>query len=216
MAKTIENYSRLAPALLIIHAEGTLREPEGNVRFASIDEYRELRRTPEWRRAFERIDELRASPATVPPDLAEFMTPLAPWSGMRWTRALVLDRIREYQAQGADLSSGGVRKYDEALQRAAMNRFGSWDAALKAAGLSVKDARKVQAWSEEDICAAVRKLKADGGSLSPGHASQHNHALYELARRRFGSWAEAVRRAGLTPTRLRPQHPRVPRSKRTG
>jgi hypothetical protein len=201
VAKSIENYAKHAPRLLIIYAEGEPREEQGNVSFLHIDHYRSLKATSAWRKAFERIDQLRATPATVPPGLSEFIVPRAPWSDMRWTKALVIERIREYHSQGADLSSGGVRKFDEALLRAAWLRFGSWDAALVAAGLEASQVRKVRNWTDLDVLSAIRGLAED--ERTPGRASQANHALYELARRRFGSWENAIRRAGLRMQRTR-------------
>ncbi|WP_176581335.1 HNH endonuclease [Bacillus thuringiensis] len=53
---------------------------------------------------------------------------------IRWTRELVLQKIREYHAQGVELKSNSIRKVDNKLFDAARRRFSSWGEAVEMAG----------------------------------------------------------------------------------
>jgi hypothetical protein len=94
-----------------------------------------------------------------------------------------------------------VRQWDELGQRpsapAIIRHFGSWTAALGAAGLIVTQPRR--RWSDDDIIAAIRAFETAhgrpprtsdfGGPAMPG---------FETVRVRFGSLAACVERARTT------------------
>ena len=79
-------------------------------------------------------------------------------------------------------------------------RFGSWNAALAAAGLSPRRVRRD--WSEQEILDGLRRFAADHGR--PPRASDRVGLLERypspaLAITRFGSWSAALAAAGLQP-----------------
>lgn len=80
------------------------------------------------------------------------------------------------------------------------NRFGSWDAALAATGLSPRDGKR---YSRDDLLDVIRGLADDLGR--PPYASelsnrtQFSHGTFQS---RFGSWNAALEAAGLEPHRI--------------
>jgi Homing endonuclease associated repeat len=80
------------------------------------------------------------------------------------------------------------------------HRFGSWNAALKAAGLAPRLIAKE--WSDGEILHGLRRFAQDHGR--PPRAADRVGSLSQypspaLAVKRFGSWSAALRRAGLQP-----------------
>ena len=121
----------------------------------------------------------------------------------RWTRERIVEAIREAHAQGADLSWTNVtrdRRYS-ALAYAAIrdNQFGSWDAALEAAGLSPADVRRYEAWSEEKIVRRLKKRRRCRQPLNSKAMQDADSKLFNAALNYFGSWERALRAAGMRP-----------------
>ncbi|MBI3948181.1 MAG: hypothetical protein HY321_19850 [Armatimonadetes bacterium] len=128
-----------------------------------------------------------------------------------WTREKIIARIRELRDHGADLSWRSVRTRTDPLLAAAAVRaahFGSWRAAIEAAGLAYDDVCRRRAWDEESVLAGLRALAARGGALSSGAARAASSALHAAAVRRFGSWERALEAAGLGAARIRRGRPR--------
>ena len=117
----------------------------------------------------------------------------------RWNQDLIANTIRERARTGETLASS---KVPQRFVAAARWHFGSWEAALSAAGVDAQDTRlQRQAYTKEDVLAALRQLARDGKPL-------RSSALKELVkidtvRRLFGSVTRAVRAAGLVPS----EHP---------
>jgi DNA-binding XRE family transcriptional regulator len=100
-----------------------------------------------------------------------------------WTRDAVLQRLKQLGRAGADLSYQTAAAWDGGFLAMAVEHFGSWDAALKAAGVAVS--RRTVHWSKARILQAIRSGAAEDGG-----------GLRKAAVRVFGSWGEAVRAAG--------------------
>lgn len=109
-----------------------------------------------------------------------------------WTQALV---IQEIQAWHPDSQSR-----DDASQRCcslrynAIRHFGSWQAALRAAGIQ-PDRRR---WSPERVLLAIRSWHQRSPS---GCLSTDDPALAQAARKYFGSCRQAIIAAGVTPSK---------------
>ncbi|MDH7569905.1 MAG: hypothetical protein QHJ73_10000 [Armatimonadota bacterium] len=123
-----------------------------------------------------------------------------------WTKAKIIQRIQELHRQEVDLSWGNVcRKVDPALAAAAVrpNRFGSWRAALEAAGLDYESIRRYRRWDENTIVHQLRELNAAGEPLNSREAQENAVPLFYAARRRFLCWDRALEAAGLDAARIR-------------
>ncbi len=117
-----------------------------------------------------------------------------------WSRERILARIQELHAQGIDLSWRHVStQVDPQLAAAATKsqHFGSWRAAIKAAGLDYGSIRRYQQWDEQTIIAKLKELHEKGVSLNAKSMEETDITLITAARRRFDSWHCALQAAGL-------------------
>jgi hypothetical protein len=117
-----------------------------------------------------------------------------------WNRERIVERIRELYAKGEDLSWRHVSlKLDPSVAAAATkkNHFGSWRAALEAAGLDYDAIRRYRDWSDEEVLRKVRDLYAQGENLNAKKMEREYITLITAARRRFPSWDRTLQAAGL-------------------
>ena len=124
----------------------------------------------------------------------------------RWGRERIITRIRELQAQGADLSWRAISlDVDPPLAAAALrsNGYATWAEALAAAGIDVNDVARYQQWNEARVLREIRAAYKTGVALSSKAAQQSHSKLFCAARRRFGSWDDALRAAGLEAESIR-------------
>src|SRR5690349_17572421 len=112
-----------------------------------------------------------------------------------WSRERIVARIRELHAAGHDLSWATVSRSAEPRMAASAvkpSRFGSWRAAIEAAGLSYAEVSRYRRWTPERILHELRLLARSGQPLH-SKAMQRDHcALFTAARRRFGSWDDTL------------------------
>ena len=117
-----------------------------------------------------------------------------------WTNQRIIERIRELHAKENDLSWRHVSLHlDPSLAAAATKKshFGSWRAALEAAGLDYDQIRRYHDWSAEEVLRRVRDLHAQGKLLNAKSMEMDNISLITAARRRFPSWDRTLSAAGL-------------------
>jgi hypothetical protein len=117
-----------------------------------------------------------------------------------WTRECIVERIRDLQARGVDLSWRHVSSVvDPRLAAAATKRkhFGSWRKALEAAGISYKEVRRYRQWTDEAIIEGIRARYTAGLELNAKSVEDSDIALITAARRRFETWHKALEAAGL-------------------
>lgn len=117
-----------------------------------------------------------------------------------WTGERILERIRALHAAGTDLSWRHVStQVDPQLAAAATKRqhFGSWRAAIEAAGLDYASVRRYRKWSEQAIIDRLKELHAQGVNLNAKNMEETDITLITAARRRFDSWHLALEAAGL-------------------
>ena len=122
----------------------------------------------------------------------------------RWNRERVVARIRELHKEGADLSWRAVStRVDPPLAAAALRveDFSSWRDAIEAAGLNSDDVARYRYWNEARVIAALQDARKSGDSLSSKAAQQRDQPLFCAARRRFGSWDNALQKAGIASQR---------------
>ncbi len=120
-----------------------------------------------------------------------------------WTGADVIKRIRERQASGAALNCKHVLKDGEgALLSQAYARFGSWDAALTAAGIDPATVRLKRPWSRDDVMEAIRDRQARGLPLDWASVTKSDRRIVVAASKLWPKprpWARALRSAGVDP-----------------
>lgn len=123
-----------------------------------------------------------------------------------WTKEIIVGKIQELHRQGVDLSFRAMMlsKYNAMVYAAIRPKhFGSWKAALEAAGLPAEEIYRYRSWDEEKILNEIRKLKQMGADLSSKTMDETANPLIATARRRFGNWGNAVEKAGIDYSSIR-------------
>lgn len=124
----------------------------------------------------------------------------------RWNRALIVDRIRALHKEGKDLSWRSISvDVDPPLAAAALrpNGFASWRDALAAAGLDPNEVSRYESWNTGRVVQEIKGLHRRNIPLSSKTAQQDLPKLFTAARRRFGSWDNALAAAGLDAGKIR-------------
>lgn len=136
-----------------------------------------------------------------------------------WTSERVIDEIRALEKQGVDLRHGSVQDDHKRLVSAAIRYFGSWRAAVEAAGVDYEDLRKsseeqrlqkIGKWSSERILEEIKDLKAQGEDLRAVIVKNKFPALFSAAvsPRYFGNWRHALEAAGVDYDKVLAKSPR--------
>lgn len=136
-----------------------------------------------------------------------------------WTQERVTIEIRDLNGKGVDLRHGAVQEQYKRLVSAAIRYFGSWRAAVEAAGVNYEDLRKsseqsrlekIGKWSDERILADIRDLQARGEDLRAVVVKNKYPALFSAAvsPRYFGNWRKALTAAGVDYDRVLSRSPR--------
>ena len=111
--------------------------------------------------------------------------------------------IRTEARLGHPLYYSGVQAQVPSLLRAAERVFGSWAAAVEAAGFDYSEIRRYKVWTRERVLERIRMWHEKGADLSWRNVSLEldpSLAAATLHAHRFTSWAEALTAAGLEPT----------------
>lgn len=130
----------------------------------------------------------------------------------RWSDGDVVAAIRQRRDAGLALNAASVQRDCWALLGAAKRRFGSWDAALVAAGIDPTDIRSRRTWTAEAVIAAILKRSAQGEPVYLCAVLRDDTGLCHAAKRIFGSWAGALTASGLDPEEARNRYRKTTRS----
>jgi hypothetical protein len=117
--------------------------------------------------------------------------------GRHWTRKKLVAELRRLHRAGQRLSR---RDVPVRLYEAGRRLFGSWEAALAAAGLSYEEATGIRRWDRKRVVAEIRVLASRAVPLSATYIARRYPALFNAATKLFPrSWAKALRAAGYDP-----------------
>jgi len=119
----------------------------------------------------------------------------------KWSKETVIEEIRRRHAAGLSLGYTDTVADDEALTGAARRGFGSWYAAVEAAGVNSevykrKYEQKMR-WDKPTLLAEIKRYAEQGGNLSAGSVRKHYSRLYSAATIYFGSWKNALKELGI-------------------
>lgn len=126
------------------------------------------------------------------------------------SRQDVIRRIVERDQQHLGLNEETVTRDDPALRALACDAFGTWEIALRYAGVTWQRTRVNAEFSPTAVKREIRRLCREEYNLASRHIRQRNRHLYDAARRHFGTWRNALRSAGVDP-RHAAAHPRLNR-----
>lgn len=114
--------------------------------------------------------------------------------GRHWTGRILIAEIRRL-FRSVPPKSVAVR-----TREAGRRLFGSWEAAVRAAGFDYEDATGIRHWTAERIVRIIRERAAAGKPLHSTAVKRQFPALHSAAIRHFPSnWAKALQAAGFDP-----------------
>ena len=111
----------------------------------------------------------------------------------KWTEQRIIEAIQDRHIRGLSL----VATVDYKLSAAGARHFGSWHAALQAAGLLAgKKRRARRRWSRQSVIQEIQMRQSHG--LEMINVRRTDSGLEAAARKHFGNWHNAIRAAGMT------------------
>lgn len=112
----------------------------------------------------------------------------------KWSRSAIVADLKDRARAEDPLNSGHMQKEDAGMHAAAIRYFGSYDAALKAAGLDPADFRERRRWTKELALKELRAFRRQHKEVADAALRRDNPALYGAVLRLFGS-LESARQA---------------------
>jgi len=122
----------------------------------------------------------------------------------RWTRNTIAAELRDRSRDGELLNSGALQQDDPGMHAAAVRHFGSYDQALREAGLDPVSIRQRRRWTPADVRRELRVFRRKHGRLTDAALRREAPALYGAVLRLFGTLAAARRasaRSGKRPAK---------------
>ena len=117
-----------------------------------------------------------------------------------WSKQLIIEEIRRLHGAGMPVNSKNLQRNYSGLESAGRKFFGSWRAAIEAAGLSYKDVcKKMQEhrWTKAKILDQIWHIVSLGVNPNSEGMRRNYRCLYASAAYHFGSWRSAVEAAGF-------------------
>jgi hypothetical protein len=118
----------------------------------------------------------------------------------KWSKESIALEIASMYESGENLNYSSIANTNLPLLRAATRYFGTWEAAVNAAGLDYDQIRRYKSWTRERILARIQELHAQGCDLSWRNVCLNvdpQLAAAATKKSHFGSWREALEAAGL-------------------
>ena len=123
----------------------------------------------------------------------------------KWDRNTIAAELKERYADREGLNSGSLQKEDPGLHAAAVRHFGSYDAALKAAGFDPNRLRQRRRWTRVLVAQELKAFARKHRGLADADLRRQAPALYGAALRFFRTLAAARSAAGLATKKPRPR-----------
>jgi len=114
-----------------------------------------------------------------------------------WTKEQVILEINKIRSEKGDLSANYCMQKRSSLFHAGYDRFGSWENAIRSAGIDYSTILKHKQWSTHEILSEISLLREQGIDLSNKNIKKIRSDLVSIAENKFGSWANAVNAAGI-------------------
>ena len=115
----------------------------------------------------------------------------------KWTKEEVAERIVDRARRDQSISAKDVLDTDHNLWAAGMRQFGSWGAAVEAAGFDYAAVLKRHDFTDEELAAEAKAWVKRHGPLEWVALDKTHPNLPDVIRKRFGSLEEAARQWGL-------------------
>lgn len=118
----------------------------------------------------------------------------------KWSKESIGLEIVSMYESGENLNYASIASNNLALLRAATRYFGTWEAAVRFAGLDYDSIRRYKSWSRDRIVARIKELHAQDVDLSWRNVCLNvdpQLAAAATKKSHFGSWREALEASGL-------------------
>ena len=122
------------------------------------------------------------------------------------SREDVIRRIVQRELQDQGLTEQAVLQTEPDLHQLASQAFGTWETALKYAGVNLHRLYAKQDYTPEQVIQKIRRLCCKGCNPSAVHVRRRHNRLHKAGCQHFGTWSQALLAAGvnLRRARLRP------------
>jgi hypothetical protein len=106
------------------------------------------------------------------------------------SRETVIRRIVKREIQRCALTEQAVCREALSLYRMACKEFGTWDTALKYAGVGIRRVYAKEEYTSDRVLEILREYCEGGQKLKASDLMRHDRRLYDAARRHFGTWRQ--------------------------
>jgi len=124
------------------------------------------------------------------------------------TKQALVREIKRRGRAGEALNHSAVNKAHNTLLAHATQQFGSWQAAIEAAGFDYQQISKIRRWSKDEVLQQLRQLRAEGKIPDVSTLAADFPKLFSACRRHFGTGRLALAAAGFDYNQLLDEHPR--------
>ncbi|ETK25825.1 hypothetical protein ERIC1_2c00130 [Paenibacillus larvae subsp. larvae DSM 25719] len=119
------------------------------------------------------------------------------YGARKWSKRRIIEKIQDRVARGLPVNAQAVQQEEGYLYGAAVEYVGSWEKALKEAGIDPvyhkkKRGRRKPIWSKERVIEKIQERESQGLPVS---AYSVESKLYQAGRIYFGSWKAALKGA---------------------
>lgn len=120
----------------------------------------------------------------------------------KWSKEIIIQKISELHKNKEQLNNHHIKSNHSILYTVSCQHFGSWRAAVEAAGISYDSVLRVvhRRWSREAVVKEILRRRDSGLSLSGTVVQKEDPGLYDAAALHFGprkTWERARATAGL-------------------
>lgn len=119
-----------------------------------------------------------------------------------WHPDMVVNHILSHKDKNPLNSHYYATNYPD-VYAAAEREFGSWKDAIEAAGLDYSAIRKYKSWTRQSVILEIQAAHERGEAINSQSAQNNLKPLYMAAIKRFRSWGQAVRLAGIDYNEIR-------------
>ena len=121
---------------------------------------------------------------------------------MVWDKTRIKTQLKRLHRAGANLSYNALAKKNQSLVSAAAYHYGSYRAAVEAAGINYAEVTRRPRWTKQIIIQQIKHAKRAGEDLHWSAVTKRNDelaraAFASLQPRLFGRWDRALSAAGL-------------------
>src|SRR4051812_14204045 len=121
---------------------------------------------------------------------------------MVWDKPRIKAKLKQLHRQGANVSYNALAKKSQALVSAAAYHFGSFRAAIEAAGINYSEISRRPRWTKQIIIQLIKQARRSGEDLHWSAVTRRRDelgraAFASLQPRLFGRWDRALSAAGL-------------------